>query len=83
MTKPVGWLNPNEESDGYAFSFKQQGVFTVPLYTAPPKKEWVGLTDEDIKTMWDNHIIPVFNKNGISPFVFARAIEAKLKEKNG
>jgi len=47
-----------------------------------PKKEWVGLTDEDIKTMWDNHIIPVFNKNGISPFVFARAIESKLKEKN-
>jgi hypothetical protein len=51
MTKPVGWLNPNEESDGYAFSFKQQGVFTVPLYTAPPKKEWVGLTDEEAREL--------------------------------
>ena len=51
--------------------------------TAPSRKEWHGMTDEDIKTMWDNHIIPVFNKHGISPFVFARAIEAKLKEKNG
>lgn len=80
------------------------GVYGVPVYTAPPQREWMeqeravgyreghqaalkqrvwqGLTDEDIKTMWDNHIIPVFNKNGISPFVFARAVEAKLKEKN-
>ena len=38
-----------------------------------PKREWVGLTDEDIEEVisfpW--HYIP-----------FARAIEAKLKEKN-
>ena len=46
------------------------------------QREWQGLTDEEIKTLWDDHIIPVFNKNGISPFVFARAIEAKLKERN-
>ena len=45
-----------------------------PLYTAPPKREWVGLTDEDIKDCesWcgDQHD-------------FAYEIEAKLKEKNG
>jgi hypothetical protein len=48
------------------------------LYTAPPpRKEWVGLTDEEIDYIW-----------GISPpdyekfFDFPRAIEAKLKEKN-
>ncbi len=57
-------------------------VNPAEIHTCSPQREWQGLTDEDIKTMWDNHIIPVFNKNGISPFVFARAIEAKLKEKN-
>jgi hypothetical protein len=42
------------------------------------KREWVGLTDEEIDYIW-----------GISPgdwedkFAFPRAIEAKLKEKNG
>ena len=25
---------------------------TVPLYTAPPKREWVGLTDEEIDAAW-------------------------------
>jgi hypothetical protein len=47
----------------------------IPLYTAPPKKEWVGLTDEEIHDM-----------NGYEEdrrmYRFARAIEAKLKEKN-
>ena len=49
-----------------------------PLYTAPPRREWVGLTAED---MADAH-------NSTSGDVmmrlagFARAIEAKLKEKN-
>ena len=44
---------------------------TVPLYTAPPKREWVGLTDED-EIPWD----------GVDAKSFAKAIEAKLKEKN-
>ena len=51
-----------------------------PLYTAP--RQWQGLTDEEISSLWDGHIVPVFGKNGINPIVFARAIEAKLKEQN-
>jgi hypothetical protein len=34
------------------------------------KKEWVGLTEEEINAAWGNNLS------------FARAIEAKLKEKN-
>ena len=50
------------------------------LYTAPPKKEWVGLTDEEIGTLtvfYGLHYVEV-------PLLanFARAVEAKLKEKN-
>jgi hypothetical protein len=44
----------------------------IPLYTAPPK-QWVGLTDEEYK------IIHYKNYNYIE---LARAVEAKLKEKN-
>ena len=47
-----------------------------------PQRTWVGLTDEEIRSLWDGHVVPVFGKNGINPIVFARAIEAKLKEKN-
>ena len=41
-----------------------------------PKREWVGLTDEEITSVANNsHPL-----NGVRSF--ARAIEAKLKEKN-
>ena len=45
------------------------------LYTAPPQREWQGLTDEEImdacSAVWASHPIEV-----------ARVVEAKLKEKN-
>ena len=41
---------------------------------APPKKEWVGLTDEEIKE--------VFYAAEEGYLFLSRAIEAKLKEKN-
>ena len=71
---------------------KQDEHYNIPLYTAPPKptklitvgnileqagyvkkKEWVGLTDDEIKNSMQGHNTQVD---------FARAIEAKLKEKN-
>jgi len=49
------------------------------LRQALAQPEWVGLTDEDLEPMCDDWRI-VFG-----PYVhdFAKAIEAKLKEKNG
>ena len=44
----------------------------TPVFKAPPRKEWQGLTDEEIlQTAFGEHDID-----------FARAIEAKLREKN-
>ncbi len=48
----------------------------VPLYA---KREWVGLTDEEIALVCAECAASAHNWNDIS---FARAIEAKLKEKN-
>jgi hypothetical protein len=44
-----------------------------------PQRTWVGLTDEEIKSQW-----AVFWEDNCHPWAidFARAIEAKLKEKN-
>jgi hypothetical protein len=46
----------------------------VPLYTAPPQREWQGLTDEDVWELAQK--TPDFSET-------VAAIEAKLKEKNG
>jgi hypothetical protein len=56
---------PASQADG-------TGIYNIPLYTAPPRKEWVGLTDEEI-AMYDKRL----SGSGV-----ARDIEAKLKEKN-
>jgi len=46
-----------------------------PLYTDPPRREWVGLTHEEINLIYDRpHIY--FTQ-------YAKDIEAKLREKNG
>jgi hypothetical protein len=42
-----------------------------------PKREWVGLTDDAIEAL-----LVDWPEDGIAFFAFARAIEAKLKEKN-
>jgi hypothetical protein len=48
------------------------------LYTSPPKREWVGLTDEDLKLLSADWRIVY----GAWMDDFAKDIEAKLKEKN-
>ena len=51
---------------------------TIALYTAPPKREWVGLTDEEI-----NNVKHVYDWSAAWTLDdFTRVIEAKLKEKN-
>jgi hypothetical protein len=47
----------------------------TPLYTTPPQRTWVGLTDEERKEIW-------WSCEQQTPTTFVKAIEAKLREKN-
>ena len=60
-----------------------EGAYTVPLYAAPLKREWVGLTNDEIQTQWNNACLDTVENPGWNRHIrFARTIEAKLKEKN-
>jgi hypothetical protein len=48
-----------------------------PLYTEPPKREWVGLAWEEIRDIW----IANYHDTDATD-AFAYAIEAKLRERN-
>ena len=83
--EPVAVVDVHEFYDNCAnFSLLQKlpkGKHT--LYTTPPQRTWVGLTDEVITKVIDS--MP--NKmrgfmDGWDLYDFTRAIEAKLKEKN-
>jgi hypothetical protein len=55
----------------------------MPLYTTPPKSEWVGLTDEEIRDLWSwSATAKAECVATTQQHAFARAIEVKLKEKN-
>ena len=50
------------------------------LYTIPPQRPWVGLTDEEIKAV--NAQVSQIPPIDYTTTTYAKAIEAKLKEKN-
>ena len=66
------------DKDPYYCGYVRCQLGKVCKNTAPPKREWVGLTDDDIFYIWEDC------KRNIFDFVtpYAQAIEAKLKEKN-
>ena len=68
--EPVARVN----SDGFIVETGFGILEKTLLYTAPPKREWVRLTDEEIRDIhWSKPM---------DEYSFASAIEAKLKEKN-
>jgi hypothetical protein len=93
--EPVAWITDGGMGELWwhrSSKFDEEGNLIgpnpddIPLYAAPPKKQWVGLTDKDIhdafnftemvkQLSWDREP-ERWCKN------FAAYIEAKLKEKN-
>ena len=74
--EPVAWYR---DEDGIRIYYESK-VWddAIPLYTTPPQRTWVGLTDEEIQAEW--LLTPQHDKaEGVW---FGRRLEAKLKEKN-
>ena len=75
--EPVAWADKVGAVIPHSHKLFQPDLlkdYTRPLYTAPPRREWVGLTDEEARE--------IRLKVGSAADVYARAIEAALKEKN-
>ena len=76
---PVAWMYVNADGECEQIEYGEvlDDPSVTPLYTAPPQREWQGLTDEEIMSLLPGAVrLPP----GWSETV--RAIEAKLKEKN-
>jgi len=82
-----GWVKLDEVREHFhsvscGTIYKNEGEGRVPLYANPqPKREWVGLTDEEIYDYADKFLYQHGSNYGIKSF--GKAIEAKLKQKNG
>lgn len=58
--------------------YKHDGEGRIPLYAAPPQREWVGLTDAEYEVMAEQYVTNCY----FDTLKYAKAIEAKLKGKN-
>ena len=48
LAKPVAYMSVYEKDSAFnKFRFIESDFYPTPVYTAPPRKEWVGLTVED------------------------------------
>ena len=72
--QPVAWISEGGDVSRSKRYMDEMGFKCNPLYTAPPKREWVGLTDEEV-----NELVSRFKRY---KYVLLREVEAKLKEKN-
>jgi hypothetical protein len=79
--EPVAWMYQSGDKFGWRdeIQFVQppnHPVFrnVVALFTAPPQRTWVGLTDDEHCDIW--------YKESLDWMEYGKAIEAKLKEEN-
>ena len=78
-----GWLYID---NGSGSNWREKIKNAEPLYTAPPQRTWVGLTEEERDHLEGLHLYAARNQveawiEGVPAFI--DAIEAKLREKNG
>ena len=86
--EPVAWMRQDGQrvttaSDRHNYP-DYETRYSIPLYTTPQQRTWVGLTDEQIETCYETtgHYQTLRPQDRFTVFALARAIEAKLKEKN-
>ena len=94
--EPVAWMFQHEETGRMNYvsndvihdptmflGMNPRYALVCPLYTTPPQRTWVGLTDDEIKAFDTWHDNREEEVGWCNPSEIVAYIEAKLKEKNG
>ena len=75
--EPVAWITRRTGDGGVVLSgyetCEPTDYDSIPVYTAPPKREWVGLTDDEIQDILDC---------GRGELIAIKKTEQRLKDKN-
>ena len=71
--EPVAWLS---DDGNVLFGPGPKGKYKRPLYTTPPRREWVGLTEEEVDECY------YWKDRQWTTDELVRHVEAKLREKN-
>ena len=91
--EPVAWMVYTQDGQSVYVTDNQTDIQesqrALPLYTSPPKREWVGLTDAEVDEIYEQVETLVHDSwagNGtvglMFPITLYKMLEAKLKKKN-
>ena len=80
--EPVAWHEPGAYGNVTVHKTWARENSWQPLYTAPPQREWQGLTENEIKHLWYEACQTNLELTSQLIVHLARNVEAKLKEKN-
>jgi len=82
--QPVAWMSQGGDVSRSKTYFEEMGFMNlIPLYTTPPKREWVDLSDSQIERVY--HDVAKLHRGAAMPWgqiQFGRALQALIKEKN-
>jgi hypothetical protein len=79
--EPVAWCDIEEDGTIHGLRYwSEPGRREHALYTHPPRREWRGLTEEEISALFPSHLRGDYKD--LIPYSFARAVEAALRSKN-
>ena len=81
--EPVAYWNGVDmftRADEVEYTPNWSDYYPEPLYAAPPRKEWVGLTQDEIEEIYIRNTRDNGMCNGLS---IALEVQLKLREKNG
>jgi hypothetical protein len=70
--EPYCWVQ-SKLNQGLFYKEKPRRIHTIPLYTALPRKPWVGLADEELQDILDC---------GREALIAIKKAEQRLKDKN-
>lgn len=79
LGQPCGYAIFKPSRDGSRGRTEEQVLREMESVSAPPQREWQGLTDEEYEAMAEDYVTNCY----FDTLKYARAIEAALKAKNG
>jgi hypothetical protein len=92
VQEPVAWMVYTQDGQSVYVTDNpidiQEGQRALPLYSTPPQRPWVGLTDNEADEVYraaQEQINEYWESGGSTimfPTMLYKAIETKLKEKN-
>lgn len=56
LAEPVAWMMPDYGDVLSASEADGTGIYNIPLYTAPPKREWVGLSVNEARDFFESKL---------------------------